>query len=41
MSDGGGVVELKFATEGGAIVDVSDDYAVYDSGGATLHAVRR
>ncbi|MFJ8537092.1 FG-GAP-like repeat-containing protein [Streptomyces sp. NPDC093591] len=26
---------LEFHTEGGAIVDVSDDYAVYNSGGAT------
>ncbi|MHA5049644.1 FG-GAP repeat domain-containing protein [Streptomyces sp. SD15] len=26
---------LEFATEGGAIVDVSDDYAVYNSGGTT------
>ncbi|MFE9440469.1 FG-GAP repeat domain-containing protein [Streptomyces sp. NPDC006602] len=26
---------LEFSTEGGSIVDVSDDYAVYNSGGAT------
>ncbi|MFD7897222.1 FG-GAP repeat domain-containing protein [Streptomyces sp. NPDC059743] len=33
--DGGGVVELEFGTQGGAIVDVSDDYAIYNSGGTT------
>ncbi|PWI16792.1 VCBS repeat-containing protein [Streptomyces sp. Act143] len=27
--------DLDFGTAGGSIVDVSDDYAVYDSGGAT------
>lgn len=26
---------MEFGTEGGAIVDVSDDYAVYNSGGST------
>ncbi|MFC9844096.1 FG-GAP repeat domain-containing protein [Streptomyces sp. NPDC060223] len=33
IGDGNGVVELEFAHQGGAIVDVSDDYAVYNSGG--------
>lgn len=30
-----GSQELEFHTEGGSIVDVSDDYAVYNSGGAS------
>ncbi|MCX5559154.1 VCBS repeat-containing protein [Streptomyces sp. NBC_00038] len=35
VSDGGGVVELEFTTQGGSVVDVSDDYAIYNSGGTT------
>ncbi|MFD3927322.1 FG-GAP repeat domain-containing protein [Streptomyces sp. NPDC058614] len=35
IGDGGGVVDLEFATQGGTIVDVSDDYAIYNSGGTT------
>ncbi|MFF4347277.1 FG-GAP repeat domain-containing protein [Streptomyces sp. NPDC001530] len=35
ISDGAGYTELEFGTEGGAIVDVSDNYAVYNSGGAS------
>ncbi|MFD4549801.1 FG-GAP repeat domain-containing protein [Streptomyces sp. NPDC058466] len=35
IGDGAGVADLEFGTEGGAIVDVSDDYAVYNSGGST------
>ncbi|WP_406494134.1 VCBS repeat-containing protein [Streptomyces sp. NBC_01604] len=30
-----GYVDLEFGTTGGTIVDVSDDYAVYNSGGST------
>ncbi|MFI6336030.1 FG-GAP repeat domain-containing protein [Streptomyces sp. NPDC050535] len=33
--DGFGTVDMEFATQGGAIVDVSDDYAVYNSGDTT------
>ncbi|MER6451043.1 VCBS repeat-containing protein [Streptomyces sp900105245] len=35
MNDGSSDSTLEFRTEGGTIVDVSDDYAVYDSGGAS------
>ncbi|MFE0516983.1 FG-GAP-like repeat-containing protein, partial [Streptomyces sp. NPDC058964] len=35
IGDGAGVPGLEFGTEKGAIVDVSDGYAVYNSGGAT------
>ncbi|MFG2886435.1 FG-GAP-like repeat-containing protein [Streptomyces sp. NPDC048297] len=35
VGDGSGVPDLKFGTEKGALVDVSDDYAVYNSGGAS------
>lgn len=34
VGDGSGVPDLEFGTEKGAIVDVSDDYAVYNSGGS-------
>ncbi len=33
--DGSGVPDLEFGTRDGGIVDVSDDYAVYNSGGDT------
>ncbi|MFI9808185.1 FG-GAP-like repeat-containing protein [Streptomyces sp. NPDC052301] len=35
MNDGASDNPLEFRTEGGTIVDVSDDYAVYNSGGAS------
>ncbi|MGW0766055.1 FG-GAP repeat domain-containing protein [Streptomyces sp. NPDC002676] len=35
IGDGAGVPGLEFGTEKGAIVDVSDGYAVYNSGGTT------
>lgn len=33
IGDGAGVADLEFQTENGTIVDVSDNYAVYNSGG--------